>query len=255
MLNRTAQLIVPASVLVLLVGCASTTAVNTSTQTRVDIAAQADPDPAQAEIIQIDTVSAVGQVERVLAERRRGDFPQIETEAFGFTVTEQVRISGSSFSQYDQALSLLQQDRLKEGIEVLAELTELAPELTAPYVDLGIAYRRIGDLERAAAALENAALLSPDHPIVHNELGIVYRKQGRFEQSRAAYEAALAVFGDFHFARRNLAVLCDLYLADMDCAIRNYRLYLESVGRDSDVEIWVADLAARSGRGVAGEEL
>lgn len=190
----------------------------------------------------------VDPIDRILAERRRGDYPEVDTEEFGFTITEQVRIRGDAYARYDQALSLLHQERWEEAVAELEGLTTDAPDLTAPYVDLGIAYGRLGDLEGAAAALEAAARLSPDHPIVHNELGIVYRRAGRFDDARAQYERALAVFSDFHFARRNLAVLCDLYLADAECALQNYRMYLDSVGEDREVEIWIADLAGRSGQ-------
>ncbi len=183
----------------------------------------------------------------LLRERRRGDFPQIQTDVAGFTVTEQVRISADTQASYERALTLLSAQRLEEGISVLRQITSDSPEVTAPYVDLGIAYAAVGDLESAAEALETAALLSPEHPVVHNELGIVYRRMGRFGDARLEYEKALAVFSDFHYARRNLGVLCDLYLDDIQCALENYRAYLNSAGEDPEVEIWVADLSNRVG--------
>lgn len=181
-------------------------------------------------------------------ERKRGDYPEIETHETGFTITEQVRIGGRAREQYENALQLLRQDRVEQGIEALQAVTETAPELTAPYIDLGIAYGRAGELERAEAAFDRASRLAPEHPIVHNELGIVYRKTGRFREARAAYERALATYPGFHFARRNLAVLCDLYLSDLDCALEHYEAYMGSVGDDEQVEIWIADVRNRLGR-------
>jgi hypothetical protein len=43
-------------------------------------------------------------------------------------------------------------------------------------------------------------------------------------------------------------VLCDLYLADLDCALRHYTAYLQSVVDDAEVEIWVADIRNRLGQ-------
>ena len=185
----------------------------------------------------------------ILAERRRSDYPEIELVDSGFTITEQVRIGSAARNDYERALIYLRQDRYEEGIALLRSAIEATPEATVPYIDLGIAYRLSGDLPSAEEALDTAALLSPENPVVHNELGILYRKTGRFAESRASYEKALAVYGDFHFARRNLAVLCDLYLGDLQCAIDNYRVYLDAVGSDPEVEIWLADLEIRLNQG------
>lgn len=201
----------------------------------------ADADAAGADASRDDPIAAV------LAERRRGDYPEIEVQPTGFTITEQVRIGGSARSDYEMALVLLAQERYAEGIAILERVTAAVPDATVPYIDLGIAYRRSGQLEKSEEALDTAALLSPDHPIVHNELGIIYRETGRFDEARASYERALAVFADFHFARRNLAVLCDLYLADLQCALEHYRAFLEAAGSDAEVEIWIADVANRLG--------
>jgi tetratricopeptide (TPR) repeat protein len=197
-----------------------------------------------------DSAAADGAtaLSKVLAERRRGDYPEIEFGDVWFTITEQMRIGSDAREDYGRALGLLRQSRFDEGIALLETVTASTPELTAPYIDLGIAYGQAGNVERAEAALSAAGLLSPGNPIVHNELGILYRRTGRFAEARASYDRALSEFGEFHYARRNLAVLCDLYLADSACALANYRAYLASVGSDAEVEIWVADLENRAAR-------
>ena len=208
-----------------IVGCAS----QPTTDTRVTDAAR--------------TESSGGAVAR---ERARRDLPEIATDETGFTITEQLRISAEARADYQRALQSLGQGRHEEGIARLRAVIELAPEATAPHIDLGIAYGRAGDLESAEAALNDALALTPNHPIALNELGILYRKTGRFESARASYEKALAIYPGFHYARRNLAVLCDLYLADPVCALENYEAYLQAVNDDNEVAIWVADLRART---------
>ena len=130
---------------------------------------------------------------------------------------------------------------------MLLEIVEIAPDITAPYIGLGIAYSRTGDLEAAEMALLDALALAPDHPIAHNEIGIVYRSTGRFDDARTSYEQALAVHPGFHYARRNLGVLCDLYLADLACALEHYEAYLQAVAEDPEVAIWVTDIRNRMG--------
>ncbi len=167
-------------------------------------------------------------------------------DEIGFTITEKARISGKVRADYESALNLLEHGQHERGIELLQGITEEAPELSAPRIDLGIAYHRIGDLESAETNLQKARELNPDHPIAHNELGIVYRKTGRFAEARSSYEKALAVYPGFHFARRNLAILCDMYLADLPCAVENYQAYLDAVPQDDEATIWIADIRNRA---------
>ncbi len=166
-------------------------------------------------------------------------------EEVGFTITEEARIGGDVRAEYEMALSYLQQGRDDEGIILLQRVAEAAPELSAPRIDLGVAQHRAGDLEAAEKNLLLALESNPEQPVAHNELGIIYRKTGRFDEARKSYESALAVYPGFHFARRNLAILCDLYLADLDCALQNYEAYMKTVPSDEEASMWIADLRYR----------
>jgi Flp pilus assembly protein TadD len=167
----------------------------------------------------------------------------------GFTITEEARISNEVRMDYDEALRYLQQGNLDRGIGILSAVVEMAPQLAAPRVDLGIAHHLAGDFDAAESNLLVALELNPDHPTAHNELGILYRKTGRFARARRSYEAALATYPGFHYARRNLAVLCDLYLADLNCALANYEAYMATVPSDRQASMWIADLRNRIGQG------
>lgn len=166
-------------------------------------------------------------------------------ESVGFTITEEAKVAEQVRTDYELALLHLEQGRADEGIELLEQVAAVAPTLSAPRIDLGIAYHRSGDLAAAEKHLADALALNPDHPIAYNELGILYRKTGRFADARSSYESALAIYPGYHFSRRNLAVLCDLYLSDIDCALTNYEAYLQTVPADEDVEMWIADLRNR----------
>jgi Flp pilus assembly protein TadD len=172
---------------------------------------------------------------------------EIVPDATGFTITQEIRVSGDVRAEYDQALRLLAEQPAAPGIALLVGVTESAPGAIAPHIDLGIAYARAGDLDRAEQSFGKALAINPDHPVANNELGIVYRRKGRFADARAAYERALAISPSFHFAHRNLAILCDLYLADLGCAIAHYEAYSRAVPADEDAVKWIADLGARSG--------
>lgn len=166
----------------------------------------------------------------------------------GFSIAEEVHVSGRARADFEEALRLLKHKDYQRGIELLQQVTEAAPDVTAPYIDLGIAYRQVDDLDKAEASLKKALELNPRHPVAHNELGIVYRRTGRFEDARHSYEKALSLHPDFHFARLNLAILCDLYLNDLPCALQNYKAYLQAVPDDKKAAMWISDLQSRIGK-------
>ena len=73
----------------------------------------------------------------------------------------------------------------------------------------------------------------------------MYRKMGRFAAAKQRYEAAIAVYPGYHHARRNLAILCDLYLADLTCALNQYEAYMATVPADAEASMWITDLRNR----------
>ena len=172
---------------------------------------------------------------------------EVRTET-GFVITESVDVDAGVRADFESAVERLEQQDTAGGIALLLKVTAAAPQLTAAHIDLAMAYEQAGDLQRAEASLKRALELSPRHPVVYNELGLVYRKAGRFEDARKSYAKALELHPEFHFARRNLAILCDVYLNDPGCALENYELYAKAVPDDEAARDWIADLQQRIGK-------
>jgi Tfp pilus assembly protein PilF len=163
----------------------------------------------------------------------------------GFIIMEVPQMDEASRIDFQRAVAMLNDQEYGQAIDLLEKIIEQSPGVTAPYIDIAIAYQHIGKLEQAEEHLKTALQLVPEHPVACNEYGLLYRKTGRFAEARAIYEKAIARFPDYYPVHRNLGILCDLYLNDLACALENYEIYSEARPEDKQVKLWIADLRTR----------
>jgi Tfp pilus assembly protein PilF len=165
-----------------------------------------------------------------------------------FVVEQPLRVKGGVREDFERAVKQLEDGRAADAIPLLERVTAAAPKAVAAHVNLALAYERAGDSSRAEASLARALAASPHHPVALNELGLLQRKTGRFADARKSYEHALARYPSFHFAWRNLAILCDLYLADAACARGSYERYAQLAPQDPEATRWLAEYRARKAK-------
>lgn len=164
------------------------------------------------------------------------------------SVREHVDIDSDVEQDFARAIKLLQSDNNAQAAVVLQSVIEREQRLPAPYVNLAIANKRLGNMKQAEQNLVSALKIDIGHPVANNELGLLYRKAGKFNAARTAYENAINKNPDYLPAKKNLGVLCDLYMHDFNCALEQFEDYLELRPGDKTVAIWVADVKRRLGQ-------
>jgi len=173
---------------------------------------------------------------------------RLEDGREGFIITEVPQMDETSRKDFERAITMMKDQDYGQAIDILEKIIEKSPGVTAPYIDIAIAYRLIRKPEKAEEPLKAALQLVPGHPVASNEYGLLCRKAGRFADARAIYESAIARFPDYYPLHRNLGILCDLYLDDPANALEHYEIYSEAQPKDKQVKMWIADLRARLGR-------
>jgi Tfp pilus assembly protein PilF len=173
---------------------------------------------------------------------------RLEDGREGFVIMEVPHVDEAARRDFERAVAMLNDQEYGQAVDLLEEVIAQSPGVTAPYINIAIAYQHLGDLNKAEAHLKTALGLVPEHPAACNEYGLVCRKTGRFAEARAIYEKAIARFPDYYPVHRNLGILCDLYLKDSACALEHYEIYSGARPDDKRVKSWIADLRARMGR-------
>jgi tetratricopeptide (TPR) repeat protein len=165
----------------------------------------------------------------------------------GFVIREIPNPDADVRRDFERSVALLEGGDFEGAAALLEQVIEGAPGVTAPYINIARAYGAMGRPEAAERHLKTALDLFPDHPAASNEYGLLLRKSGRFAEARETYEKTLASFPEYLPARRNIGILCDLYLKDWACALEQYEIYSEARPDDEQVKVWIADLQLRAG--------
>lgn len=163
----------------------------------------------------------------------------------GFVITEVPQLDDAARRDFQSAVAMLNDGHYKQAVDLLEKVVGQSPGVTAPYINLAIAYRHLDNLEQAETHLKTALDLVPGHPAACNEYGMLYRKTGHFDEARAMYEKALDRFPEYYPVHRNLGILCDLYLDDLECALEHYEIYGRARPEDEKVQLWIVDLRNR----------
>jgi tetratricopeptide (TPR) repeat protein len=160
-------------------------------------------------------------------------------------IAENYEIAPEIREEFNEANLLLKEEKFPQAIRLLKGVTGKTSKFSAPFINLGIAYARTGELKKAEESLKKALQINSRHPVASNELGLVYRQTGRYQEARELYESLLTMYPDFLPAHKNLGVLCDIYIQDLECALKQYQEYLRGIPDDKKVKIWVADVKSR----------
>ncbi|WP_444884439.1 tetratricopeptide repeat protein [Microbulbifer sp. PSTR4-B] len=172
----------------------------------------------------------------------------VQTKSGKVSDYSSVRVSGSVSRDFERSLEFLADKEFARAIELLETVVEREQRLPAPYINLGIAQIQVAEEKKAEEAFLKALEIDAEHPVATNELAVLYRKQGRFADARKIYVNALAENPEYLPLIKNLGILCDLYLQDLQCALAQFQQYVQLEPEDQDVSIWLADLKRRAGK-------
>lgn len=145
--------------------------------------------------------------------------------------------------QFDQALEAMRLKQWSRAQATLKLLNADYPELSGPWLNLGITYLALDRPEQAEAAFTQAIAVNANNLDAYNQLAAMKRKTGEFRAAEALYKRALAVWPEHAQSHLNLGILYDVYMGELEEAQRHYRSY-QALQPEPDPRVagWLLDL-------------
>lgn len=157
-----------------------------------------------------------------------------------------VAVSSSVRDRFAQAIEAMRagDDATAKGL--LISLTNANPQLSGPFVNLGLLNFHAGNMDEAEKDFNQALKVNSNSAVSYNHLGIINRTRGNFKQAKGLYKNALSINDDYANAHLNLGILLDLYLGELPDALVHYERYQSiTTEEDKNVKNWIVDLKRR----------
>lgn len=165
-------------------------------------------------------------------------------------LTQDVNVPGAAQSLFNSAVTAMQNNDWQKAEVLLQELTTTYPDLSGPFLNLGITYRHLDNYTAAETAFRNAIAANALNLDAYNQLGLLLREQGRFDEAEQEYLAAIKVWPKHADSHKNIGILYDLYLGQYDKALNHFEIYQYlQTEPDRQVAGWIIDLKRRIGAG------
>jgi len=155
-----------------------------------------------------------------------------------------------AIADFERAVGLMRAGKTTDAELEFQQIAVAYPQFAAADINLGLLYRKIGQLDRSEQALRAAVERESANPVAWTELGVTLRLRGQFKDAGEAYNRAIAADAGYAPAYRNLGVLLDLYQGDPVGALSAYQRYKELSGEDKPVSSWIAEVRVRAGKAV-----
>ena len=144
---------------------------------------------------------------RKLNRQASDDIDHGRLEAAKVALNEAIRLAPDLAAPYTN-LGVLHcwEGELDEAIRLHLKARRLDPNLSAPHINLGVAYAWQGRLDASVQSLKTALQCNPDSAEAWTSLGFTYICQGNIDDAVVASEKAIQL-GDGGEAHTNLSIV------------------------------------------------
>jgi len=145
--------------------------------------------------------------------------------------------------KYRSAITALNNNDLASAQRLFNEFIRNKPSLAGGYSNLALVYFKKNEIEKSLTQVNKALKLNPKQAQALNLRAQLYVKKGKIHEAKDDYLLAVAAKPKYMNAQYNLALLYDIYLQDINLAIKHYKIYMSLLKKpDLPTQEWVTHL-------------
>lgn len=142
--------------------------------------------------------------------------------------------------RYHQAVALLAEGKHAEAESALRAFIDKYPDIASAYLNLAYALLNRQQPEKSLQAVDKSIELNPRIAQAYHHRAYLKLNNGDIHQAREDFQHAITLHPGYENAHFNLALLYDIYLQNINLAIKHYQSYLDLVaGDDERTREWV----------------
>jgi len=154
-----------------------------------------------------------------------------------------VSISASEREKYREAVKALENGQLENAKDIFSEISEAKPSLAGPYTNIALIQYKNKKYVDSFKLTEKAIQLNPKQAQAYNLRGQLNITAGKVHDAKKDYLKAIELKPEYANAQYNLALVYDIYLQEIELAIKHYEIYMSLLkSPDEPTKEWISHL-------------
>jgi len=165
-------------------------------------------------------------------------------ESSALEETEKTKsVSKSEREKYRDGITALHNDDLSKAQRIFNEFIRNKPDLAGAYSNLALVHFKKKDYEKSLKQINKALELNPKQAQALNLRAQLYVIDGKIHKAKDDYLKAVEIKPAYVIAQYNLALLYDVYLQEINLAIKHYKIYMSLLKKpDETTKEWISHL-------------
>ena len=152
-------------------------------------------------------------------------------------------ISSSDREKYRDGITALNNEDLSKAQRIFSEFIRNNPTLAGAYTNLALTHYKKNEIEQAMKLVDKAIELNPEQSQAFNLRAQLYVNNGKIHDAKKDYLKAIELKPEYINAQYNLALLYDIYLQEIELAIKHYEIYMSLLKKpDEATQEWINHL-------------